>query len=802
MHTLLLDLRFAGRLLARSPTFTVVALATLAIGIAANAVLFSVVNALLLRPLPYADSERLVMLWQDLRARGGPENEWLAPAHFFDWRSRARSLEAAAVFRTAAPSLTGDGEPEQLQGWAVSADFFRVLSVGPALGRDFTADDDRPGAPRTAIVTHGLWTRRFGGDPSLVGRTIPLDREPVTVVGILPPSYRNPFDAPELFVPLQLEAAGASRGNITLLMIARLREGTPLDAARSELAAVGAAVAGEHPDTDRGATIRVTRLHDEVAGDVRAPLLALLGAVVLVLLIASANIANLQLARASVREREMAVRTALGASRARIVRQLLTESALLGLAGSTAGLLLAFWLLDGLLALAPGETVRLHGVRIDAPVLAFGVALALGASIVFGLAPALQSARRDVATSMKSGGRTAGGSREGARARSAFVVAELALALMLLVGAGLLVRTLANIRNVDPGFAPDRLLTALVMPPAIGYEKPPQIRGFHRALLERLEGAPGVQSVALVSVLPFSGEDTDTTFLIEGRPKPAARADHPSAWYRIVSAGYLRAMGTALEAGRFIEPADLESTERVAVVNRTLARRYWPDEDPVGRYIVFGDRRARIVGIVADVRHRTLREEPRGQLYLSVEQFTVRRMTVVMKTSGDPLAVAPVLRETVRGLDPYLPLSRVTTMEALMADTLAVPRLMTYVMTAFACVSLMLAAIGVYGLMAYTVTLRAQEFGVRLALGAASRDVIGLVVGHATRVAVAGLALGALASLGAARLIGALLFGVTASDAPTFAGTSALLAAIVLLASYLPARRAVRVDPVRALRSE
>ena len=805
MNTLLQDVRYAARLLVKSPSFTLVALSTLALGIAANAAIFSVVSGLLLRPLPYAEPERLVMLWQDLRARGGPEDEWLAPAHFFDWRSRARSLESSAIYRGGAPSLTGAGEPEQLAGWVVTADFFRMLGVTPALGRDFRPEDDRPGAPPTALLTHGLWVRRFGSDPGIVGQTISLSREPVLVIGVLPASYRNPFEAPEIFRPLQLNPVGASRGNITLKMIARVKPGVTLEQVQAEMTAVGAAVAAEHPDTDKGSTIRVTRLHDEIVGDVRTPVLALLGAVVLVLLIACANIGNLQLARASIRSREIAVRTALGAGRMRIVRQLLTESILLGVLGSIAGLLLSFWMLDALLALAPDGTPRLDDVRIDRSVLAFGIILAIGTSIVFGLVPALHGVRGDVAATIKEGGRGTGAPREGIALRSLFVVAELALALMLLVGAGLLMRTLANMRGVDPGFAPERVISAIVSLPAVGYEKAPQVRTFYRTLIERLEGAPGVDAAGLVSVMPFSRSDTDTAFVIEGRPLPRGPGEMPTAWYRLVSPGYLRAIGLRLETGRFIGPQDRDGSEKVAVINRMLANRHWPGENPIGRRIRNGGENSEfvtIVGIVSNVHHRSLREDPRGEMYLSDQQFSTRRQTIVIKAAGDPASVVPMLRARVASLDPNLPLSSINTLETLMADSLALPRMITLLMGAFAAASLLLAAIGIYGLMAYTVTLRTQEFGVRMALGAVSRDVLGLVLGHAARLAVVGIVVGALASFGAARLISALLFGVTPSDILTFTATAILLGSIALLASYLPARRAVRVDPVAARRAQ
>jgi len=796
------DLRYAIRLLRKSPSFSAVALGTLALGIAATAAIFSVVNTLLLKPLPYVEPQRLVMLWQDQRARGGPEDEWLAPAHFFDWRNRSRSLEASAVFAGGSPALTGSGEPEQLRGWRVSGEFFRTLGVTPSLGRDFRADDDMPGAAGTAILTHGLWTRRFGADPGIVGRTISLNREPYTVVGVLPASFRSPFAQPEIFRPLRLNPVSASRRNIVLQMIARLKPGVALEESQAELAAVGAALAAEYPESDKGSTIRVTRLHDEIVGEVRTPLLALLGAVVLVLLIACANIANLQLARASVRGREMAVRTALGAGRARIVCQLLTESLVLAALGSLAGLLLSSWALDALLALAPEGTARLDEVRIDGSVLAFGMTLAVATSLLFGLVPAWRSVGGDMSAAIKEGGKGGGAPQAGVLARSLFVVAELALALMLLVGAGLLMRSLANIRGVDPGFAPDHLLTGIVTLPTSGYAKPPQIKAFYRALVERLESIPRVEAAAMINVLPFSGEDTDVGFLIEGRPRPTDPGDRPTAWYRVVSPGYLRAVGMRLEAGRFIEAGDHENAEGVVVVNRTLANRYWAAEDPIGKRIRSGERVFTTVGVARDVRHRGLREAPQGEMFLSYQQVDERRMTLVLKTAGDPTSVLPAVREHLAALDPSLPLSAITTVEALLAGLLALPRMITLLMGAFAAAALLLAAIGIYGLMAYAVTLRTREFGIRIALGAARGDVLRLVLGQAARIAVVGVATGAIAGLGAARLISTMLFGVTASDAPTFAATAALLAGIALLASYIPARRAVGVDPVTALRGD
>jgi putative ABC transport system permease protein len=797
---MLQDLRYAIRLLIKSPSFTAVALGTLALGIAANAAIFSAVNTLLLRPLPYPEPQRLVMLWQDQRARGGPENEWLSAAHFFDWRNRSTSFDATAVFHLAGASLTGGGEPEPLRGWRVTADYFRVLGIAPSLGRDFRAEDDRPGAALTVIMTHGLWTRRFGADPAIVGRTILLNNDPHLVLGVLPPSFKNPFESPEIFRTLRLDTAQPSRGNITLQMLGRLKPDVTFDRAQVEMNAVGAALAIEYPKTDNGSTIRLTHLHDEIVGDVRMPLLALLGAVLLVLLIACANIAGLQLARASARVSEIAVRAALGAGRGRIVRQLLTESIVIGALGAVGGVILSSWILEGFIALAPEGTGRLDEIRIDGSVLAFAVALAVITSAVFGLAPALLSARSGVTASIKDGVRSTDG-RQGALTRSAFVAAQLALALTLLVGAGLLMRSLVNIRGVDPGFNPERLLTGFIGLPANGYPAAAQIRVFQTSLLERIGTTPGVSAAALVSVLPFSGHDTDTSFLIEGRPQPTNAGEGPVAWYRIVSPAYASTMGMRVESGRFIERGDLDTSEKVAVINRTLANKYWPNENPIGRRIQMGTRTCVVVGIVKDVRHRNLREEARGEMFLSYQQFPSRLMFLALRTPADPIGILPAVRRHLASLDPNIPISAIATMDKLMADSLSLPRMMALLMTAFAATSLLLAVIGVYGLMAYTVVLRTQEFGIRMALGAARADVLRLVLWHAARLALIGMIAGTVAAFGAARFISTLLFGVTASDIPTFGLTAALLGAIALLASYLPALRAVRVDPVRALRA-
>ncbi|MDP1571451.1 MAG: ABC transporter permease [Vicinamibacterales bacterium] len=801
MSALLQDLRFAARLLLKAPSFTAVALLTLSIGIGASAAIFSIVNTMLLQPLPYPNADRLVMLWQDFRDRGGPRDEWMTPGNYFDWRTRSQSFEDIAVYRGGGASLTGRGEPEQVSGWAVTSGFFGVLGVAPALGRDFTPGDDVPGAEAVVILSHGFWTRRFGADPAIVGQPIALNREPFVVIGVMPEGFRNPFDSPDIWRPVQLNAANPSRGQITLRSFARLKAGTSLAQAQAEMATLGQTLAQEIPDAQQTG-ILVTPLHERVVGDVRTPLLALLGAVLLVLLIASANIANLLIARSAARAREVAMRKALGASPLRIVRQLLTESLLLGAIGAVGGLLMAGWLLDVLIANAPPGTPDLDRVRIDGTVFAFGAGLAMLTALIFGLAPAVQSATRLMVAVLKESGRGTAGSRRALTLRNLFMVTELALALMLLVGAGLLMRSLVNLQSVDPGLSPDRLLVADVRLPLSGYPEPAARRAFFASLLERLEALPGVEQASFASVVPFTGGDTDTGFRIEGRPEPSSPSEEPVAWVRTVSPGYFRATGMRLEQGRLLEPSDHEEAPRAVVINRALATRYWPDTDPVGTRLRAGPNAVTIVGIVADVRHRELSQPALPQMYLSMAQWPQGAMTAVIKTTGDPAALAPAVRAAVAAIDPSLPVSGIDTLESLMAGTLALPRLLAMLMLTFAGTALLLAAIGIYGLMAYSVSQRTQEFGVRVALGANARDVLGLVLGQAMRLTAAGVLVGAAAAFGVSRLLAALLYDVTPADVPTFAATALALSAVALAAAYLPARRAMRISPVEALRNE
>lgn len=813
MPTFLQDLRFAGRLLLKAPSFTAVALLTLSLGIGASAAIFSIVNTLLLQPLPYPQAERLVMLWQDFRERGGPEDEWLAPANFFDWRARAQSFEDIAVYGGGSANLTGQGEPERVTGWTVSSGFLRVLGVTPALGRDFAPDDDVPGAEGTVILSHGFWVRRFGADPAVVGRTLTLNDQPFTVIGVMPEGFRNPFGAQDIWRPVQLNPANPSRGQITLRAFARLKDGVTLSQARAEMTTIGQALAQEVPEA-RQTSILVTPLHERVVGDTRAPLVALLGAVLFVLLIASANIASLLLARGAAREREVALRKAVGATSARIARQLLTESLLLGALGMAGGLLVAGWLLDVLVANAPPGAPPLDRVRIDGTVFLFGAALGLLTSVVFGFAPAVQSGLRQVGAILREGGRGSGGSRRAMALRHLFIVGQLALALTLLVGAGLMIRSLMNLQAVDPGLVPERVLVAGVALPQAGYPERDQRRAFFTSLEERLQSLPGVEQAALASVVPFSGGDTDTSFRIEGRPEPATPADQPIAWVRMVTPDYFRTVGMRLEAGRLLEPADHEQAPRAVVINRAMASRFWPNIagtggpasgglTPVGTRIFLGpDDPVTVVGIVADVRHRDVAQPALHQMYLPMAQYPQGAMTAVVKTVGDPAALAPSVRAAVAALDPNLPVSSVETLESLMAETLALPRLLAMLMLMFAGAALLLAAIGIYGLMAYSVSQRTQEFGVRLALGARADDVLRQVLGQAARLTLVGVAAGAAAAFGVSRLIGALLYEVAPTDAATFAITSAGLLIVAMLAAYLPARRATRISPVEALRNE
>jgi putative ABC transport system permease protein len=801
MHILVRDVRYGLRSLLKTPGFAAVAVLTMALGIGANTAIFSVVDALLIKPLPYDHPEQLVTVWQDLRPRGGPADEWATPGNYADWRREKALFESVAVLTGMRPTLTGAGEPLPLPGEQVSHEYFSLLGVTPALGRDFAQSDDVPNAARVAIISHGLWTRQFGADRAIVGRTMTLNGEPHEIVGVLPAGFRPIVNATaDVWRPLRLNTVTPSRGAVILRAIARLPKDLPLARARAAAATLAKQLEAAYPQFNEKTGFNLIPLHERVVGDVRTGLLAIFGAVAFVLLIACANIANLLLARGSARSREIAVRIAIGAARGRVVRQLLTESLLLSIAGGTAGVLLSIWAIDALVALAPAGTPRLHEVRLDATVLGFTALLTLATGILFGLVPAAQLSRGDVTGSLKEGTRgSAGGS--GQRLRRTLITAEVALALVLLTGGGLLLQTFVRLERADLGFNPDRVLTGFVNPPRATYDTMAKHRAFYDQVLEKASALPGVQKAALASVLPLSG-DSDTNFRIDGRPEPSAQSQSPVAWYRLVSAGYFETMEMPLRRGHAFAAGEAAPS---VVVNESFARRYFPGTDPIGHRLQFGrptDPWFTITGVAADARVRGAREAARVEAFIPYWQMTEPGMNVLLKTSTTPGSLAGPLKQAVYAIDGSVPVSGIGTLAELVSGSIEQPRFVAMLAAGFAVLAVTLAAIGLYGLLSYSVAQRRTEIGVRMALGATRREVFRLVIGDGLKLAAVGVAIGLAGSAAAMQGLATLLFGVGAGDPATFAGTSIALLAVAALAGFVPARRATRVDPIDALRAE
>ena len=822
METLRQDVRFALRTLLKRPGFTLVAVLTLALGIGANSAIFSVVNAVVLRPLPYAAPERLVALWGDLNQSGFEELELSAP-EYADFRARgAHVFEDVAAFNVGGFNLTGAGEPERIQGVYATASLFPTLGVAPLRGRAYTAEEDRPGSDDVAVISHSLWRRRFGSDPAAVGKTVTLDGRPTTIVGVMPPDFRFPGHDTDVWKPAAFDAdllSPNNRGSHFLSAVARLRPGFTLGRAREEVAALARAQGEENRNTyPRGFGASLRPLDEEVVGpSVRTSLFLMLFAVGALLLIACANVANLLLARAASRRKEVAVRTALGAGRARIMRQLLTESVLLSLAGGAAGLVLALWGVDLLVTLAPEGTPRVAEVGLDARVVAFTFGVSLLTGVVFGLAPALYASKVDLNESLKEGGR---GGTEGAsrgRLRGLLVVGEFALALVVLACAGLLVRSFARVLEERPGFDARGVLTMRLVLPESKYKSYDAHRAFYENLFARLRGLPGVEAVGANNLLPFNGSGGSRGFLIEGRPVPPGQP-HPEEQLRFVTPGYFEALRVPLLRGRDLTERDVAGGTRVALVSRSMAERHWPGEEAIGKRFAYANIRRgsehapewiEIVGVVGDVKHRGLDIDPRPEIYVPVYQplFTNRptpplSLYVAVRTKGDPAALAPSVRREVAAVDPEQPLANVRTMEERVAGSVAERRFNMTLLGVFACVALALAAVGVYGVMAYAVARRTHEIGVRVALGAQRGDVVRLVLRQGMWLALAGVGCGVALAYAATRLMQGLLYGVSPTDPLTFAGVSALLAAAALLACLVPARRATKVDPMIALRYE
>jgi putative ABC transport system permease protein len=799
MDTLLQDIRYGMRLLLKHRGFAAAAIVTLGLGIGANTAVFSVASGVLLRPLPYPEAERLVWGWG--RAGENPRAA-VSPPDFLDFRSTSRSFETLAAMSayTIHPALTGPERPQQLSGVLVSAGFFEALGVAPVIGRTFLPADEAVSLPEAVMLSHRLWRERFSGDPSLPGRAVTIDGRAMTVIGVMPASFRMPADA-EAWLPLPLgDETMQVRRFHQLRLIGRLRPGVSLAGAQAEMNALAAGLVERYPDSNTDFGVVLASLSDAIVGDTRPALFTLLAAVAAVLLIAGVNVANLLLARAAARRREGAIRAALGASRGRLARQWLVESLLLSLAGGALGLLLGYWGQDVLRAMGPADFPRLDEVSIDGRVLLFTLAVSIATGIAFGLVPARQAARVDAQSALREGGARAAGGR--GRMRALLAAVEVMASVVLLAGAGLLARSLVRLLDVDPGFRPAEVATTTLRLPVTKEED--EQRRFFTALVERVEALPGVESAGLVSQLPLSGQLNDTYFTIEGRPpSPSGQPNHAN--FRGVSDHYFRAMGIPLIRGRSFARSDGPSAPGVVVVNEPFVRAFFPGEEPLGRRIAvdLGSPFAvEIVGVVGGVRHTSLATEPEPEMYLSATQQPTGFMNLVVRARGNAAALAGGLRAAVAAIDPDQPLGPVRTMTSVVSASAGDRRFPTLLLGGFAGLALVLAAIGLYGVMAESVAQRTAELGIRMALGASARDVVRLVVREGLRVTLVGLGAGIGGALALSRLLASLLYAVPAHDPATFAGVAAIVAAVALAACALPARRAARTSPQIALRHE
>ncbi len=806
MDTLRQDVVYALRRLVQAPGFAAVAIMTLALGIGANSAIFSITHAVLLKALPFEKPERLVRLSQTWEHRSVGV---YSPQNFLDTEAQARSFESLAAVDGGSMTLTDRGAPALIQSAGVSATFFHLLGIRPVLGRAFETGENDPGRSRIVVLGHALWRTRFAADPSVVGQTIHLDREDYLVVGVAPAGFAFP-EKTEAWTPVPYDDLfrTKSRGAWYLTVIGRLKPGVTLAAANEEVGAIAERLAKAYPDADKGVGGAVASLHEAMVGDTRPALLVLLGAVALVLLIACVNVANLLLARVSSREPEIALRQALGAGRPRLVRQLMTESLLLAGLGGGAGLLLARFSLEFLIGLQPAGVPRLADVGVDRVVVAFAAALSLLTAVLFGAFPALHATGRAAVQALREGGRGLSSGR-GARLRGGLVVGQMALAMMLLAGAGLLIRSFARLHEVNPGFRPENALTFRLSLPESAYATEGRRAAFFQELLPRLRALPGVRSAAAVVKLPISGSNLSISFEVKGRP-PLPPADQPSMEMRVATAGYFETMGIPMRRGRAFDRGDTADSPQVVVLSETAVRRYFPSEDPMGKWITLGWGRSaglpppggEVVGVVGDVKDRGLAQENPPEVYLPHAQLPLDTMSVVLRTAVPPLSLAPVVEKAVHEMDPELPVARLSTLEDIVSRSVSEARFYMVLLGAFAAMALALAALGIFGVMSYAVVQRSREIGIRIALGADPRGVRRMVLGQALRLTVSGVTVGLVASLALSRTLAGLLFDLSPTDPATMACVAVVLSGVATLASYLPARTATRVDPLTALRSE
>ena len=811
-ETLAQDIRYGVRMLAKHKAFTSIAIITLALGIGANTAIFSVVNELLLRPLPYRDADRITTVWE-VSPRGRHQNT-TSRANFRVWHDQNSSFQNMAAFSDQRLNLTGTGEPEELSVQFVTPEFFKILGVDPILGRTFLPEVDKADQSPVAVLSYGLWQRRFGAQASLVGDTITLNDEKFTVIGVVPPNFqfhikqRSGTGRPaELWTILPMPVGpGANERGRFLGTVARLKDGVSVDQAAAELRTIHARLSDEEPQFNKNYTNEVLPLREQFFGNVRRPLWLMLGAVGFVLLIACANVANLLLSLATSREKEIAVRAALGARRFRIVRQLLTESLLLALLGSVLGLGFAWLGIKALVAISPRDLVSFQSVGLNLTVLSWTLGVSMLTGIIFGLAPALHISRLNLNDSLKDGGKSESGQASGSRRlRNALVVSEIALAVVLLASAGLLIRSFLRLQQVDRGFNTDNVLTMVVRLPD-RYREDPQVVNFFNQALERVRQLPTVRSAGIVNFLPlYGGLGSATGFKILGRPEPPP-GQGLSTDVRVVDAGYFGTLGIPLLRGRNFSDAEQREAKHVLLINDALARQYFPDQDPIGQRldVVMFDKPtpAEIIGVVGNVRYDSLVDEAPPAVYFPHPDLAYSFMTLVVRTDGDPAAIAPAVQREIRALDPNQPVSDVRTMNQVMSEWVARSRFNTLLLGLFAGLATLLSAVGIFGVMNYSVALRTRELGLRLAVGAQPRQVLLLVLKQGLGLTIVGVVLGLAAAFALTRLLSGLLFGVAAVDVTTFASISLLLVIVSLLACYLPARRAMRIDPLSALRYE